>query len=75
MERMDSNSTTTTPLGAVFEAARHFGLRDDQILRTVDETLGAVGEEASTAVYIDELSGTLARRILAQERDRSRRDR
>jgi hypothetical protein len=76
MERMDSNSsTTTTPLRAVFESARQFGLSGDQILRTFDETLGAVGEDATVSEYLDELSGTLARRILAVERDRSLRGR
>jgi len=75
MERMEFNSTSTTPLRAVFDSARQFGLSDDQILRTVDETLGAVGEDATVSEYLDELSGTLARRILAVERDRSLRGR
>jgi hypothetical protein len=73
MERMDLNSTTATPLQAVFESARQFGLSDDQILQTFDEALVAVGEDATVSEYIDELSGTLARRILARERERSRR--
>jgi hypothetical protein len=73
MERIGSNSTTATPLRAVFESARQFGLSDDQILRTVDETLGVVGEDATVSDYVDELAGTLARCILAAERDRSRR--
>jgi hypothetical protein len=72
---MEFNSTSTTPLRAVFDSARQFGLSDDQILRTVDETLGAVGEDATVSEYLDELSGTLARRILAEERDRSLRGR
>ena len=75
MERMEFNSTSTTPLRAVFDSARQFGLSDDQILRTVDETLGAVGEDATVSEYLDELSGTLARRILVVERDRSLRGR
>ena len=70
---MDSNPTTTTPLRAVFESARQFGLSDDQILQTVDETLGTVGDDAYVSDYLDELSGNLARRILTAERDRSRR--
>jgi hypothetical protein len=75
MERMNPNptTTTTTPLRAVFESARH-GLGDDQILRTFDETLGVVDEDATVSEFLDELSGTLARRILAVERDRSLRD-
>jgi hypothetical protein len=74
MERMDPNPTTTTPLRAVFESARQFGLSDDQILRTFDETVGAVGHDATVSEYIDELSGRLARCILATERDRALRD-
>jgi hypothetical protein len=73
MERMDPNYTTTTPLRAVFDSARQFGLSDEQILRTFDETLGAVGDDATVSDYVDELAGALARRILAAERDRSTR--
>jgi hypothetical protein len=75
MERMEFNSTRTIPLRAMFESARQFGLSDDQILRTFDETLGVVGEDATVSEFLDELSGALARRILAMERDRSLRDR
>jgi uncharacterized protein (DUF1800 family) len=74
MERMDSNySTTATPLRAVFESARQFGLSDEDVLGTFDETLRAVGEHATMSEYLDELNGTLARCILARERERSRR--
>ncbi len=73
MERMHSNSATASPLKAVFESAKHFGLSDDDVLRTLDETLWAVGEDATMSEYLDELNGTLARCILARERDRSRR--
>ena len=73
MERMDSNSKTATPLTAVFESARQFGLSDKDVLRTFDETLWTVGEDATMSEFLEELSGTLARSILARERDRSRR--
>ena len=73
MERMDSNASTTAPLRAVFESARQFGLSDDQVLHTFDETFWAVGGDATVSEYLDELSGTLARRILAEERIRSQR--
>ena len=71
---MDSNSTTVAPLRAVFESARQFGLRDDQILDTFDETLWAVGEDANVSEFIDELNGALARCILTSERKRSRQE-
>ena len=75
VERMHSNSFAATPVQAVFLSARQFGLGEDEVLRTFDEALWTVGEDATMSEYLDELSGTLARRILARERDRSRRDR
>ena len=57
----------------MFESAKQFGLSDDDVLRTLDETLWTVGEDATMSEYLDELNGTLARCILARERDRSRR--
>jgi hypothetical protein len=75
MERMDSNSAIATPVRAVFDAARQFGLSEDDVLHTLDETLMTVGQDATVSDYLDELNGTLARRILARERERSRRNR
>jgi hypothetical protein len=75
MERMSSDSATAAPVQAVFRSAREFGLSDDDILQTFDEALWTVGQEALVSEYLDELSGTLARRILAVERERSRRGR
>ncbi len=73
MERMNSNSTTAAPLRAVFESARQFGLSEGQVVRSFDEALCEVGEDATVAEYLDQLCGTLARRILAAERRRSGR--
>ena len=69
---MHSNSIAA-PVQAVFDSARHFGLDDDEVLRTFDEALWIVGEDATMSEYLSELSGTLAKRILAKERTRSRR--
>ena len=72
---MHSNSATATPVRAVFEAARQFGLTDDDVLNTLDETLWTVSEDATVSEYLDELNGKLARRILIRERERSQPDR
>ena len=72
---MDSNCTAAAPVQAVFGSARQFGLADDEVLRTFDEALWTVGEDATVSEYLDELSGMLARHILARERERSRRGR
>ena len=73
MERMDSNRATVAPIQAVFESARQFGLDEGAVMETFDQALWIVGEDATVADYLDELSGALARRILAQERqNRSR---
>jgi hypothetical protein len=65
---MDSQYIATPSLEAIFDGARHFGLIDREIWRTVDECLEAMGQDATVAEYIDELTGSLARRILAKQR-------
>jgi hypothetical protein len=75
MERMHSGPAAAAPLQAVFQSAKQFGLSDDDVLRTFDEAFWTVGEDAPMSEYLDELSGTLARRILDRERERSRRGR
>jgi hypothetical protein len=73
---MSSNhAATAARIQSVFDSARQFGLSDDDVLKTFDETLEMVGEDATVGEYLDELSGTLARCILARERERSRRGR
>jgi hypothetical protein len=73
MERMDSNRSTVAPVQAVFKSARQFGLGEGEVMRTFDEALWTVGEDAPMSEYLDELSAALARRILAKERqNRSR---
>ena len=68
MERMDSNRSTVAPVQAVFESARQFGLDEGEVINTFDQALWTVGEDATMAEYLDELSAALARRILAKER-------
>jgi len=70
MERMDSDRAAA-PLQAVFDAARQFGLRPEEVLETCDETLAMVGGQATVSEFLDELNGTLAQHILVKERSRS----
>jgi hypothetical protein len=69
---MDPDQIPTTTLQAIFQSARRFGLSDEAAWRAVDDSLLAVGRHATVAEYLDELAGTLARRILVSERDASR---
>jgi hypothetical protein len=65
---MDSQYIAMPSLEAIFEGARHFGLTHREVWRTVDECLEAMDQDATVAEYIDELTGALARRVLAKER-------
>jgi hypothetical protein len=65
---MDSQHIAMPSLEAIFDGARHFGLIEREIWRTVDECLEAMDQDATVAEYIDELTGALARRVLAKQR-------
>jgi hypothetical protein len=68
MEEMDSEYTTMPPLQAIFDGAKRFGLTDEEVWRTVNESLYQVGRDATVPEYLDELTEALARRILSKER-------
>jgi hypothetical protein len=53
---------------AICEAARRFGLTEDETWQAMDECLDYVGPHATAAEFLDELAGALARRILVKER-------
>jgi hypothetical protein len=55
-------------LQVMFKSARRFGLSEPEAWEAVDDTLVAVGRDATISDYLDELAGTLARRILTSER-------
>jgi uncharacterized membrane protein YebE (DUF533 family) len=55
-------------LQAIFEAARRFGLTEDEAWWAIDESLSEVGRDATVSEYIDELTGVLAQRILSKQR-------
>jgi hypothetical protein len=65
---MDTEYSVIPPLQAIFDGARDFGLTDDEVWETVNESLSGAGGDATVGEYIDELTGSLARRILLKQR-------
>ena len=65
---MDLEQPAVPPLKAVFDGAKGFGLSDDEVWRAMDECLIEAGGAATIAEYVDDLSGALARGILAKQR-------
>ena len=57
-----------SPLQATFEAARHFGLTDDEAWHTLEATLYDSCDEDTMSEIRDELVAALAARILAKQR-------
>ena len=68
MEQMDSNRATAAPLQSIFDSARQFGLTDAEVMRTFDEAYWTVGEDACMPEFLEQLSASLARGILAKQR-------
>jgi hypothetical protein len=65
---MEPDHSVISPVHAIFDAARHFGLTDHEIWRTFDTSLAEVGSDATVDEYCDELTEELARRILDKHR-------
>ena len=57
-----------SPLQATFEAARHFGLTDDEAWHTLEASLYDARDEDTMSELHDELVAALAARILAKQR-------
>ncbi len=58
------------PLQAILDAAKRFGLTDDEVWQTVDDSLGGgVDADATVGECLQELVGALARRIVAKQRN------
>jgi hypothetical protein len=68
MGEMYSDHTPIPPLQAIFEGALRFGLTEDEVWRTFDDCVDEAGEDATLRELIDDLSGALARGILAKQR-------
>ena len=65
---MTSDCESLPSLRAVFDAAKQFGLTDDEAWRAVDETAWAVGADGTLDEYVDSLSAALASGILDKQR-------
>ena len=55
-------------LRRIFDAARQFGLTEDEAWGAIDDVVTSVGHEATMARYLDELNTALALRILTKQR-------
>jgi hypothetical protein len=75
VHEMDFEPFAPTSMRAMFDGARKFGLSDDAVWETIDGVLLAVGGEATLAEYLDDVSGALAARILAEQRRPPERER
>ena len=71
MGDMETSAAVTAPVRAGFDAARSFGLTDDEIWATVEAVVSAAGPEVTVGECLEELTAALARGILAKERRRS----
>jgi hypothetical protein len=70
MRRTDITHQAIPSLQATFDSAKRFGLTDDEIWRVVDDSLREAGGDAAVSEYLHELTGALARLLLAKERRR-----
>jgi hypothetical protein len=68
MAEMDFDYPAAPTLQGIFEGARDFGLRDDEIWRTANQAQHWTGPDATVPEYLDELAGALAHRIVIKER-------
>jgi hypothetical protein len=60
--------STLTPLWASFDAARRFGLSEEEVWRTVDGVVSQAGRECTVGECLDEIMAALAVNIIAKER-------
>jgi hypothetical protein len=68
MAEMDFDYPAAPTLQEIFEGARGFGLSDEEIWRTANDSQHWAGPEATVPEYLDELAGALAHRIVIKER-------
>jgi hypothetical protein len=73
MAEMDFDYPGAPTLQEIFEGAKDFGLTEDEIWRTVNQSQQWAGPDATVPEYLDELAGALAHRIVIKER-RARSD-
>jgi hypothetical protein len=68
MAEMNFDYPAAPTLQEIFKGARDFGLSEDEIWRTVNDSQYWAGPEATVPEYLDELAGALAHRIVIKER-------
>jgi hypothetical protein len=61
---MSTDHAPIAPLQAVFDAAKHFGLTDDEVWQAINESFRWADVDSSVGDCLDELVVALARRIL-----------
>jgi hypothetical protein len=72
---MTSDRESLPSLRAVFDAAKAFGLTDEEAWCAADEAVWSVGADGTLGEYVDELSAALASGILDKQRRRLRFER
>ncbi len=72
---MHPDYAPTPTLHAICDSARHFGLTDQVVWRTLDHSLEAVGPDATVREYLDELTAALAEQVLSNGRSSAPRER
>jgi hypothetical protein len=72
MGDMDTGYAVTSPLQAIFDAAKQFGLTDDEVWSTLNGSVREVGHDGTVGECLDDLTAALACRILAKARAAAR---
>jgi len=67
MKEIDPDQAPIPSLKAIFCGAKDFGLTDDEVWQTVDETLCGAGGDATVPECFAELTAALARRVLSTQ--------
>jgi hypothetical protein len=68
MGETNLDNTAIPSLKSIFAAAVAFGLSEREAWAATDAAAAAVRSDATLPEYVDELTGVLARAILAKER-------
>jgi hypothetical protein len=57
------------PLQTIFDSAKGFGLTDDEVWRTINDSLSSADGDVTIPEYLDQLTGALAERIIIKKRN------
>ena len=67
----DSRLQDHDTIAGIVEAAREFGLRDDDVWAAMNDAALNAADDTTVSEFLDDLSMELARRILGNERRQS----